>query len=113
MPTPLQFKKKLGFHRGNRRIFFETDKIQPFGFVPGARYTVEGDGDMARFIWKLTLATNEKGERAVCKKAKGDRVLSVIDINSAIYMEGFKNDTEVMVTVTPGVILIERIKEQA
>lgn len=106
MNTPLRFTKKLGNHRGNPRIFFETDKIQRFGFVPGAKY------DMAlRNSTHLELALSDKGKRAVCKKAKGARTLSIIDINSQV-LEGFRGDVEVVVVVTQGHILITKLPKE-
>lgn len=99
----LQFKKKLGFHRGNPRLFFETDKIQPYGFVPGAAY------DMAlKNEAQLELGLNLVGKRKVCRKGKGDRTLSVIDINSNV-LEGFRGHDEVLVTVSQGFITINRL----
>lgn len=106
----LVFTKKLGNHRGNPRLFFETTDIQPFGFVPGASYDIDGYSDNGITVdrLELTLAADGKGRRKVCKKAKGDRVLSVIDINSDIYMNGFTGYSKVLVQVAPGHIRITK-----
>lgn len=110
-PNTLRFTKKLGYHRGNPRLFFETRDIQPFGFVPGASYDIEGYTDSGTHVDRLviTLVTDGKGIRKVCKKAKGARTLSVIDINSAIYMYDFNDVAEVLVTVTHGLINITKL----
>lgn len=123
----LQFTKKLGNHRGNPRIFFETEDIQRFGFVPGAKYSMA-----LMSHHHLLLAVDPKnGTRAVCKKVKptvntkvvvsgdkatiiksfGQRVLSVIDINSQV-LEGFRDDVEVLVTVSNNLISIEKLPKE-
>lgn len=105
-PSVLRFKKKLGLHRGNPRIFFETTDIQPFGFVPGAKYTMALMNSGC-----LMLAVDPQGKRAVCKKAKPPRVLSVIDINSQV-LEGFREDKEVLVTVSRNLLCIEKMPKE-
>ena len=121
-PNTLRFKKKLGMHRGNPRCFFETQDIQRFGFVPGAKY------DMAlRASDHLEIAVSDKGKRAVVARRKPvaytkidvagrkatestvyrERVLSVIDINSSV-LEGFREEKEVLVTVTHNHISINK-----
>lgn len=125
-PNTLRFKKKLGLHRGNPRCFFETQDIQRFGFVPGAKY------DMAlRASDHLEIAVSDKGKRAVVVRRKPvaytkinvagskattsavrrERVLSVIDINSQV-LEGFRGDAEVLVTVTHNLITITKLPKE-
>lgn len=108
----LEFTKKVGLNRGNTRLFFETDKIQEYGFVPGARY----DADVFSFSegkFDLMLVLHHAGRRSVCKKIKGSRVLSVIDINTALHMSYFPQPgATVYVTVRPGWISVRNYEKE-
>jgi len=68
--------KKLGFHRGRRRLWIESRKLAVAGMLPGMRYHIE------HLEHGVRLRLKPDGTHQVSRKQKGEREIPIIDINS-------------------------------
>lgn len=95
--------KKVGFHRGKPRLYFQSPHLSDFGFGPGARYDIDLMGDL-----RIEIRLHPEGRRAVCKKAVGPKVFSIIDINSPMYLSPFQKGDVLDVTYQEGLITLRK-----
>lgn len=93
---------KLGTHRGAPRVWLQGSSPARGGFTPGARYRVTSQPGKTL----LTLELAADGERMVSRKAKGDEVIPVIDINGRDILAMFEGLEAVRVVVEIGKISI-------
>lgn len=93
---------KLGTHRGAPRVWLQGSSPARGGFTPGARYRVTSQPGKTL----LTLELAADGDRTVSRKAKGDEVIPVIDINGRDILAMFAGLEAVRVVVEIGKISI-------
>jgi DNA (cytosine-5)-methyltransferase 1 len=93
---------KIGQNKGAPRIWIEGRKAAVGGFMPGTRY--KAVPDPARSL--LTLEVADDGMRIVSKKARGEKELPVIDLNSQELLAMFSGLEAVRVLVSDNKIHI-------
>lgn len=92
--------RKLGLNRGIPRVWLEGSLPARAGFHAGSRYTVAStDG-------RVTLKLDDKGVRLVSGKARRDKTLPIIDINSTELLSQFAGAESVRVVLRKGEIHI-------
>ncbi|EAN4681552.1 hypothetical protein EHN46_21930 [Salmonella enterica] len=67
-------RTKLGYHRGNRRIWLEGTHLLNEGFLPGMRFDVEKHESY------IVIQLNSDGKHRVSKRTRAGRTLSIIDL---------------------------------
>lgn len=93
---------KIGLSRGRPRVWMQGNRPARAGFIPGVRYNVTAD----RANRTLILEVVPNGVRMVSRKAQGDRVIPVIDLNSAELLSLFEGMNTVRLIMDAGRILI-------
>jgi DNA (cytosine-5)-methyltransferase 1 len=68
--------RKIGQNKGTPRVWLEGRQPEQSGFLPGQKY------EITKTDSSITLALSANGSRVVSKKAKGDRLVPVLDIHS-------------------------------
>lgn len=94
--------RKIGEHRGKRRIYMEGPVPTKAGFAPGMTYNVKKVVEKSTLILEVV----ENGMRVVSKKRRGEKERPVIDIENSDLMEVFKGIEAVRVVVQAGRIFI-------
>lgn len=94
--------RSLKEHKGSPRIYLDVMAMEEAGFAPGKTYVRSMDPQQRKL--KLSVAPN--GTHVVSKKEKGDRVIPVIDINSASALGMFEGMDAVRIVVEKDTIWI-------
>lgn len=94
--------KRLGSHRGRRRLWLETRKLISCGMQPGARFRIDHMSNGVR------LRLDEAGTHQVSRKMKGERELPVIDVNSDEWLMPLKDCEVVRVVLREDAIYVLR-----
>jgi len=87
-----KFTKKVGFHRGKPRIYFQepADEMAKLMFGPGQEYFVKPFSPVAEQVGvvgvSLLTRLSDGPRRKVCKKVVGVRTLCIIDLNAGLDM---------------------------
>lgn len=107
-PTLGYWLKKIGFHRGAPRLWFETCQVRSAGLVPGSRF------DVVALKQGIKLLPNVEGRYSVCSKERNGRCLPVIDINSREVLAPLSGQQVVRVIVRlDGIFILRAASEQA
>lgn len=94
------FTKKVGNNKGAPRIWLEGLQTSRAGFMPGARYDVEVQGQT------VVLSLNPDGSRVVSSKMVGERANPIIDLNSRELLAVFDGMAAIRVAVKDGEIYL-------
>lgn len=94
--------RKIGEHRGKRRLWLEGGCLSSQGISPEQRFDVEVDAERKR----LTIELKEDGARKVSGRTRGDRRLPIIDIATADLGALFGEAERVRVVVQSNVIVV-------
>lgn len=99
--------RKIGMNKGYPRIWLEGKLLDEVGFRHYQPYTVDIGPD------RVVLVLDPKGTRKVAGKAKPTEAdpnywHPVIDLHQKALVDFVKKATEVQVSLSPGLILIER-----
>lgn len=94
------FTKKVGNNRGAPRVWLEGLQTARAGFMPGARYDVEVQGQT------VVLSLSPDGSRVVSSKQVGERANPVIDLNSRELLAVFDGMASIRVAVKNGEIYL-------
>lgn len=70
--------KKVGRHRGNPRLWFDTPRIEKAGLTPGVRFSVTNKGA------GIQIARDDAGSFTVSSKTRNGRTIPVVDINNGV-----------------------------
>lgn len=92
--------KRLGSHRGRRRLWLETRKLISCGMQPGARFRIDHLSNGVR------LRLDDAGTHQVSRKMKGERELPVIDVNSDEWLMPLKDCEVVRVVLRKDAIYV-------
>jgi DNA (cytosine-5)-methyltransferase 1 len=95
--------KHMGQHRGNARLWFETQQLTEYGFHRGVRY------DVVRTIIGIDLVASPQGTRTVSGKDKAGKVIPIIDINSTEVLGELATQPAVKVVYREGRIRITKL----
>ena len=68
--------KKVGRHRGNPRLWFDTPRIEQAGLMPGVRFSVTKRGA------GIQIAKDVAGSFTVSSKVRNGKTVPVVDINN-------------------------------
>lgn len=96
----------LGHHRGAPRIWLQGGFPAAAGFVPGVRYNID------KAARHLTLRLSDEGSYLVSRKARGEKVDPVIDINSQEVLDLFDGLSSLRVVVRDSEILITPLESE-
>lgn len=100
--------RKLGSHRGCPRVWMQGRLPASAGFQPQTRFAAVKDTERM----KLTLRINPEGDRMVSRKLKDEKLVPVIDINSAEVLAMFEGLDHIRVIFRDGEISIEAIASE-
>ena len=99
--------KKMGSHRGSPRLWVECQRIRTAGLEPGVRFDIH---PIANDGLKLTIAP--EGAFKVSQKIKGDRVVPIIDLNSADVLAPLAQEAVVRIVVHATGIFVLRLASE-
>ena len=96
------YVQKVGRHRGHRRIWLESRKLEEAGFEPGIPIRLGGEGP------RVVVEPSLLGERVVQRR----RDRPVLDLNNAAISRAFEGIERVVVRIFPERIVIEPLPEE-
>lgn len=97
------YSLNLGFHRGNKRIWFDSKRINETKLANDMSYSIQYDMDAK----KVSLVKGN--ERSITSRKNGR---SVIDINNATVSQIFDGFTQIVVKIQSDSIVIEPLREE-
>lgn len=97
--------KMVGSHRGNARLYFQSQSLADNGFLPGHGYDAAFEG--RKLV--LTAKPVAQGQFTISRKAKGEGFTPVIDINSDGTLGHLAHCKVVKVVIKPGRIEISKL----
>jgi len=77
--------RKIGLHRGKKRIWFEGQKLAFQGIKPGMQYCLEPDYDMH----KINIIFKPEGNLMVSRRKHKSRYLPIMDVHSDVIQAVF------------------------
>lgn len=98
--------RTIGVNKGKPRVYLDMLDLLNSAFLPGAKYRRQVEDQ------KITLILDENGEYCVSKKSKGEKTISVIDLNSEQALKSFEGMSAVRVIIQTGRIFILPIASQ-
>lgn len=96
--------RKLGFHRGNPRLWIEGGLATKAGFVPAERFNLVLD----HLNQTLTLRLDPNGSRVVSSKVRNDCRIPVLDVNNNS-LSLFEGLDHIKITSVQGYITIQAL----
>jgi len=100
------FIKSVKSNRGMPRIWLQGKRYEKIGFAPGQRYVSREEAGC------LFLELSAVGSRVVCSKRDGERVDTVIDLNSGKAVGQFEGMDQVRVVLEDGRIMISPLASE-
>lgn len=97
------YSLNLGFHRGNKRIWFDSKKINETSLANDMSYSIQYDMNAKR------VSLVKGGERSITARKNGR---SVIDINNVTITQIFDGFTQIIVKIQSDSIIIEPLREE-
>jgi len=70
--------RKIGMHKGKKRIWFEGQKLSFHGIEPGMQYSLEPDSD----THQIKIIFKKDGDLTVSRRKNKDNYLPVMDVRS-------------------------------
>lgn len=97
---------KVGFHRGNKRVWMQGKNLEAAGFTIGKLYTTSVHSTM--IVLQLEDENNTGKTRKVSKKPAGGTLIPVIDMNSKSISTFFEGVESVDISFINPVIVLRK-----